>query len=431
MKSYKETLNFLYSQLPMFQRLGKIAIKKNLTNIIKLCDYLGNPQNKFKSIHVAGTNGKGSVSHILASIFHKHGYKTGLYTSPHYKDFRERIKVDGVYISEINVRIFLDKIEPVLKSIGPSFFEITVAMAFWYFAEKKCDITIIETGLGGRLDSTNILNPVLSIITNIGYDHQSMLGNTLQEIAVEKAGIIKENIPVLIGEKQEEVRDVFKAKAKKEISDIHFASDLISVTKLSSNLQTSRFQASNLINKKFEVDLSGPFVERNLKTSLGALILLSRNLPGFYLQSSMIVDALSKIKKLTNYLGRWHILSLPGQKPIIIADSAHNREGLTIAFDEISRLTYKKLHIITGFVMEKDLDSIIDLFPSKAHYYFAKADIPRGMNVDELTATFQKNGRNGRAYVSVKNAYNAALRKAGTEDLVLVIGSIFVIAEIL
>jgi dihydrofolate synthase/folylpolyglutamate synthase len=415
----------------MYQRQGKAAFKKDLTNIIKLCEYLGNAQNDIKTIHIAGTNGKGSVSHILSAILQNHGFKIGLYTSPHYKDFRERIKINGNYISRTEVRQFVASIQAVLNSIQPSFFEITVAMAFWYFKKKECDFAVIETGLGGRLDSTNIITPLISVITNIGLDHQNMLGSTLEEIAGEKAGIIKKNVPLVIGEKQEQIQYIFDNKAKECRADLYFAEDLVDLKRITEDQLVNRFKASTYDGTEISCDLHGPFVQRNLITSLATFETLKRYHPGLGLSQTKALDAVNKIKSLTNYIGRWQLLSHSGETPKIIADSAHNREGLELVFMQISKLGFRRLHIVTGFVMEKEIDTIIDLFPINASYYFAKADIPRGMKTDILQNAFLKHGRRGRAYVSVKNALKAAKRSADTNDLILIVGSIFIVAEIL
>ncbi len=412
----------------MYQRLGSAAYKKDLTNTIKLCEYTGNPQNNIKTIHIAGTNGKGTTTHIIAGGLQAQGYKVGVYTSPHYKDFRERIKINGTYIPKRFIIDFLNRYSKELEEIQPSFFEMTVAMAFLYFDEEKVDFAVIETGLGGRLDSTNVIIPLLSVITNISFDHQSMLGNTLAEIAGEKAGIIKNNIPVIIGESQKETDHVFIQKAIEMSAPVYFANDHIQLT------QTGFTDQNKIYNIKYNqqiwienltTDLSGPFQERNIITGMYALKQLSETVN---INIEKLKLFFADLKSKTGYFGRWQIL---GSNPLIIADSAHNEGGLKIILREIQELKYKNLHIIIGFVNDKELSSVLELFPKKAIYYFAKANIPRGLNAALLKTEGEKYGLSGKSYISVRKALAAAKIKAHSDDLVFIGGSIFVVAEVI
>lgn len=412
----------------MYQRLGSAAYKKDLTNTIKLCEYTGNPQNNIKTIHIAGTNGKGTTTHIIAGGLQAQGYKVGVYTSPHYKDFRERIKINGTYIPKRFIIDFLNRYSKELEKIQPSFFEMTVAMAFLYFDEEKVDFAVIETGLGGRLDSTNVIIPLLSVITNISFDHQSMLGNTLAEIAGEKAGIIKNNIPVIIGESQKETDHVFIQKAIEMSAPVYFANDHIQLT------QTGFTDQNKIYNIKYNqqiwienltTDLSGPFQERNIITGMYALKQLSETVN---INIEKLKLFFADLKSKTGYFGRWQIL---GSNPLIIADSAHNEGGLKIILREIQELKYKNLHIIIGFVNDKELSSVLELFPKKAIYYFAKANIPRGLNAALLKTEGEKYGLSGKSYISVRKALAAAKIKAHSDDLVFIGGSIFVVAEVI
>lgn len=421
--TYSEVTEFLFSQLPMYQRQGVSAFKKNLDNIIALCKLLGNPQDKIRSIHIAGTNGKGSVSHMIAAGLQANGYKVGVYTSPHYKDYRERIKINGILIPEADVISFVKELKEDFEKIKPSFFEITVALAFAYFAMEKVDVAIIETGLGGRLDSTNIINPELSIITNISLDHTAMLGNTLELIAGEKAGIIKENVPVIIGEYQDEVNQVFSQKAEKMNTELYQA-DLNS--KLVGDTDLFTFERTDKNWKiSFKSDKSNPYQVKNLVTSLYALSILKDK---FDLEDSKIASGLENMNQLTYYIGRWMTIQ---NNPKVIFDSAHNEAGVKLLSDEINKLSYNKLHIVWGAASDKDVESIFKLLPSEATYYFAKADIPRGMNADSLKARAKAIGLKGYDYPSVSSAYRTALTSANREDLVIVAGSIFVVAEVL
>ena len=408
---YAATLDYLFTRLPMYQRTGAAAMKKDLTNIRLLLDELGNPQRQYRCLHVGGTNGKGTVSHLLAAALQAHGFRTGLYTSPHYKDFRERIKVDGQFIPEANVVAFVERIQPAIERISPSFFEITVAMAFLYFAEAQVEWAVVEVGLGGRLDSTNIIDPELAVITNIGYDHMQLLGDTLPEIAGEKAGIIKAQRPVVIGETQPETEPVFRDKARAVEAPITFA--------------------DREARHPYETDLRGPFAEKNLQTAHVALQRLSvaAALP---LDPARISYAFNHVHSLTYYIGRWQTLA--DGDPLVLADSAHNGEGLRPVLERLNALISEReghLHIVLGVVNDKDLSKALPLFPAGARYYFVKADIPRGLPAEDLQDAASNYGLVGKAYGSVADGYRAARSAAAGRDVVFVGGSIFTVAEVL
>lgn len=431
MKKYATILQYMYQQLPMYQRVGATAFKKDLSNIKALCAALGNPEQQFRAIHIAGTNGKGSTGHLLSGILQAGGYKVGLYTSPHYRDFRERIKINGNYISKAAVVQFVEENKALFGEIRPSFFEITVALAFQYFAHQKVDIAIIETGLGGRLDSTNIIMPLLSVITNISFDHQQFLGDTLPEIASEKAGIIKANIPVIIGEEQAESSTVFEAKAQSLNAPLSYASQHIKVALLDSNLTHSYYKidkGDQLFFEKIKINLHGSFQTKNIATALHTIAILQQYYTDFKIDKKTIATAFEDLKKTTNYHGRWQLL---GQNPTIIADSAHNEGGLKVVMAQLQTQSYQQLHIVLGTVKDKKLEKILKFFPKDAIYYFAKAAIPRGLEAKKLQTQAAELGLKGRAYVSVKNALQAAKRKAAKEDLIFVGGSIFVVAELI
>lgn len=427
-QKYKETVEFLFSNLPMYQRVGAAAYREDLTNIKKLCDFLDNPQDKIKTIHVAGTNGKGSTSYMLSAILQAHGLKIGLHISPHYKDFRERIRINGIYVSKKFVIEFTDRIREVVADIQPSFFEMAVAMAFEYFYQQKVDVAIIEVGMGGRLDSTNIITPLLSVITNISFDHQQFLGDTLPAIAGEKAGIIKNNIPVVIGETQAETKPVFDAKAAEMnapivYADAHFAA--IPVENTLTHTTFDIYQDGTLIYPQLNANLSGDFQVKNIQTVLQAVELLKSN---FSLQETNIRQGLQDLKALTRFIGRWQII---GENPTIIADSGHNEGGIRLVLINLKRLTYKKLHFVMGIVNDKDFNEMFELLPKNAVYYFAKANIPRGLNAKALQKQAANFNLKGKTYTSVKNALKAAKRNADPEDLIFVGGSIFVVAEVI
>lgn len=403
--NYQDTVNWMFKQLPMYQNQGKTAFKKDLANTHLLATHLKNPQNKFKSIHVAGTNGKGSTSHMLASVLQEAGYKVGLYTSPHLKDFRERIKINGKMVSQQFVIGFIKRNLSFFESNKLSFFEMTVGMAFDYFSRQNVDIAVIEVGLGGRLDSTNIITPEVSVITNIGFDHVQFLGDTYEAIAKEKAGIIKPNVPVVIGETQKETNDVFIAIAEKNNAQIYFADQLIKTT--------------------YQSDLKGNYQKHNLKTVVQTLKVLNGRT--VHISEANVKSGLLNVVKNTGLKGRWQVLQ---EQPKIICDTAHNKEGLHYVMHQIKAETFKTLHMVFGVVNDKDLNAIIPLLPKHAIYYFCKPDVPRGLDVNVLKSHFSENGYRGTAYSSVKNALDAAKNKAVNDDLIYIGGSTFVVAEI-
>ena len=403
--NYLETINWMFSQLPMYQNQGKTAYKEDLSNTNKLVNHLKNSHQKFKSVHVAGTNGKGSTSHMLASILQEAGYKVGLYTSPHLKDFRERIKINGKEISKQFVIGFIKRNKTFFEANSLSFFEMTVGMAFDYFAKQKVNIAIIEVGLGGRLDSTNVITPEVSVITNIGIDHTQFLGNTLELIAKEKAGIIKPNIPVVIGETQKETEPIFLDLANRNNSEILFA--------------------DKVINQDYKCDLKGSYQIKNIKTAVQTIHSLNKS--GFKISSDNIKKGFLNVIKNTGLLGRWQTLQ---EEPKVICDTAHNKEGLIYIMNQLKGESYENLHVVLGFVNDKDLNTIIDLFPKNATYYFCKPAINRGLDADVLRNVFTKNGYSGNSYKSVNEALNTAKKRANSSDLIYVGGSTFVVAEI-
>jgi dihydrofolate synthase/folylpolyglutamate synthase len=434
--SYQDTLDYLYSRLPMFSRIGAAAIKNDLNNTIAICDFLGNPQHKFKTIHIAGTNGKGSTSHMLASIFQEAGYTTGLYTSPHLNDYRERIKVNGVMCSQQFVTNFTNKVKGLIEKIEPSFFEITVGMAFDYFAQQKCDIAIIETGLGGRLDSTNVIHPELSIITNIGWDHMALLGNTLPEIAAEKAGIIKSETPVVISEVVNETKNIFEEKANAVNSPIYFAEDFIAFNSFQNNWKSSLFEFTQplihlldapLFQKTFtiECDLPGKYQNKNLKGVLVAAQILATM--GWKLSASKITKALLNVKKNTGLMGRWECIQ---DSPKLVLDVAHNEPGIIALLDQLAGIHYNQLHIVTGMVRDKDIDTVLHLLPKEAIYYYTQSHIPRALPAIELAEKGNAILRSGQHYDNVNIAIMQANKNANPQDLILVIGSVFLVAEV-
>lgn len=427
--SYQETLEFLYAQLPMFQRVGAVAFKKDLGNTKALCKTLGNPEKRFKSIHIAGTNGKGSVSHMLAAILQSAGYKTGLYTSPHLRDFRERIRIDGHMISEQEVVAFTDKMRPVIAGVSPSFFELTVAMAFDQFAQNEVDIAVIETGLGGRLDSTNVITPILSVITNIGWDHMDLLGDTLPLIAAEKAGIIKPDVPIVVGELQEEVAAVFEQHANERRSLLKFASKSWEARKSGESNGQQFFDVYKNGKPKFgdlATDQLGIYQARNLVTVLAAMEQLQAQ--GWDLEEDSLRKGIASVGKLTGFKGRWSILQ---QDPLVVADTAHNEPGIKLLLQQIDQTPHDKLHMVISMVKDKDIEKVLSLLPKNAIYYFSKAGIPRGMEAELLREKASQHGLQGVGYLSLKEAYNEALAKAGKKDLVLVGGSTFTVAELI
>lgn len=426
--TYQQTLDYLVTRLPLFSKTGVDAYKKDITNTVLLCKAAGDPQNKIKTIHVAGTNGKGSTSHMLAAIFQQCGYKTGLYTSPHLKDFRERIKVNGEFIEEGFIVSFVERIKNVSEKINPSFFELTVVMAFQYFEEQKVDIAIIETGLGGRLDSTNIITPQLSIITNIGYDHMNILGDTLEKIAFEKAGIIKQNVPVVIGEIIPETKDVFIKKAKQCNAEIIFAEDLFKISNAvldNKNLEVEVSEINTRQKEKYNLDLNGIYQKKNLLTVLAAINALNKL--GYKLEKENIKTALSSVKKLTGLHGRWDIIH---ERPTIALDVAHNEDGIKQLLHQISLCDYNNLHIVFGIVKDKDSNKILSLLPQDAIYYFTKAQIPRALSEEDLAMQAKVHNLKGEKYPEVNQALTHALQSANKEDLIVVCGSVYLVGEV-
>jgi dihydrofolate synthase/folylpolyglutamate synthase len=422
---YRDALNYMYQHLPMFQRIGSAAYKANLDNTIAICNALNNPQNYFPSVHIAGTNGKGSTSHMLAAAFQSAGYKTGLYTSPHLKDFRERIKVNGKMISKKYVAQFIELHQSFFNEINPSFFEMTVGMAFQYFKDKKVDVAIIETGLGGRLDSTNVINPVVSVITNISYDHMALLGNTLPLIAKEKAGIIKSHIPVVIGESQPEVKMVFTEMAKKFNAPIYFADKHYKViaNPLSDVMQV--YQHKTKYFKSIKPQLQGIYQLKNIATVLQTIEVINSN--GFKINKHHAKAGIKHVVDLTGLSGRWQVLS---KKPFCIADSGHNEAGIKFVLQQLKQTPHHQLHFVLGMVNDKDITKILRMLPKSAIYYFCKANIPRGLQVTELSRMASEAGLKGKTYQSVRAAYNAAKKAAAINDLVFIGGSTFTVAEV-
>ncbi|MCX2482686.1 bifunctional folylpolyglutamate synthase/dihydrofolate synthase [Pedobacter sp. MR2016-24] len=427
--TYSETLEYLYSRLPMFTRIGAAAIKKDLHNTIALCEHLGNPQHKFKTIHIAGTNGKGSTSHMLAAVLQKAGYKTGLYTSPHLKDFRERIRINGEMIPESFVTDFVAQEKELIEDISPSFFEVTVGLAFDYFAKEKVDIAVIETGLGGRLDSTNIITPELSVITNISLDHTNLLGNTIPEIAYEKAGIIKNQIPVVIGERQAETTTVFVDKAAETNSAIIFASDLLHVSdtfRKDTFLITSVYQEHSLLYPELRLDLTGSYQLKNILTVIQSVILLNKI--GFEITDEAITSAIANTKGLTGLRGRWDILS---EHPLIICDTGHNVAGIKEVMENINATPHDQLHIVIGMLKDKDITTVLQLLPASATYYFCQPDLERAMSAEELSGQAKAFNLKGNIFGSVAEAIGNAKANADPNDLIFIGGSTFVVAEAL
>ena len=404
--NYEETLEWLYAQLPMYQRQGAVAYKKDLSNTHLLAKHLNNPEKKFKSIHIAGTNGKGSVSHMLASILHEAGYKVGLYTSPHLKDFRERIRINGQKIESEYITKFIAQHQSFFEENLFSFFEMTVGLAFQYFTDLAVDIAVIETGLGGRLDSTNIILPEISVITNIGLDHTSILGNTLEEIAVEKAGIIKPKVPVIIGRSLPETKPIFKKTARLNRSPIYWAEEHKEIL--------------------FDSDLQGDYQEENIRTAMKACSVLQKQ--EWSLTDEHLKNGFRNVVKNTSLLGRWQVLQ---HKPKVICDTAHNADGLRIVIKQIMAEPYASLHIVLGMVRDKDLIEILRLFPTDAHYYFTKPNMSRGLDEKVLQQKAKLFQLRGETYRTVKEAYKTAVKNADPSDFIYIGGSTFVVAEVI
>ena len=425
---YNQTLDYLYNRLPMFSRIGAAAYKKDLHNTIALCDAIGNPETKFRSVHIAGTNGKGSVSHMLAAIFQTAGYKTGLYTSPHLKDFRERIKINGEMIPKEEVVEFTERIQAQIDAIEPSFFEVTVAMAYDYFAREKVDIAIIETGLGGRLDSTNIITPEVSVITNIGWDHMNLLGDTLEKIAGEKAGIIKPGVPAVIGETLPETLPVFEQTARVKNSPLYLANErrkvysrewknhLLEVTIAAEGKET---------HQTYTLDLAGVYQVKNLLTVLETIDRLREK--GWVLKEEAISDGLRNSKKLSGLHGRWEVIHTD---PLLILDVAHNVDGIQQLLEQVKLTPHDQLHVILGMVKDKDVEKVLAILPQKANYYFSQAGIQRAMDASDLQQLAANFNLDGNTFSSVNTAIYAASLKAKKQDLIVVCGSIFLVGEV-
>lgn len=427
--TYEETIGYLYERLPMFTRTGSAALKEGLGNIIQFCDKLHNPQNSFKSIHIAGTNGKGSTSHILAAVLQQAGYKTGLYTSPHLKDFRERIRVNGKMVPKKFVTEFVKNEKSFIEQIEPSFFEVTVAMAFEYFKQSDVEIAVIEVGLGGRLDSTNIITPILSLVTNISLDHTYLLGNTLPEIAKEKAGIIKPHVPVVIGEYDSATADVFIQKSTETESELEFASQQYKIEKTEVTASTLQFdikKGSQLLYAHLALDLKGVYQQKNILTVIAAIEKL--NELSITIHEKDMRYALENVKKLTGLSGRWQVL---GNHPLIICDTGHNEAGIREVVQNIQTTPFKKLHMVVGMVKDKDIHTVLDILPTNAQYYFCAPALERALSADELHNLARTHDLKGKMYTSVIEAFNAAKSNAVAEDFIFVGGSTFVVAEVL
>lgn len=426
--NYPETLQWMFAQLPMYQRVGAAAYKADLSNTVRLLELLEHPEHHFPAIHIAGTNGKGSVSHMIAAVLQTAGYKTALYTSPHLRDFRERIRINGELIPEENVVSFIEKHKHNFEAMQLSFFEMTVGMAFDFFASEKVDIAVIETGMGGRLDSTNLVNPVLSVITNIGYDHMQFLGDTLPKIAAEKAGIIKSGVPVIIGETQPEVKEVFTEKAAEQGTNVHFADQLFEARRIQQESQMSQrfdiWKADQIYYEDLALPLLGHYQQMNLVTAVCALDMIRDQ---FKWSDNDLWHGMENVVQLTGLKGRWQVL---GRMPLCVADTGHNAAGIRQNMMQLSQLRYEKLHIVLGVVNDKKLDDILQLLPANAQYYFCRPDIPRGLEEEELAKIAFSYGLRGEVYHTVTEAYRHARELAGAKDVVFVGGSTFVVAEL-
>jgi dihydrofolate synthase/folylpolyglutamate synthase len=428
-KEYQETLDFMYSQLPMFHRIGKAAYKANLDNAHALDSLCGFPHKKYKTIHIAGTNGKGSVSHMLASVLQQAGYKTGLFTSPHLVDFRERIRMNGEMIPEEAVIAFVDKYKKQFGEIKPSFFEMTSAMAFEYFASEGADIAVIETGLGGRLDSTNIIAPELSVITNIGFDHMELLGDTLSKIAVEKAGIIKPGVPVVVGEVTAETSAVFESVARDKKAPLCYAEKIYSATSLGFDHKFQRLRVDGTKpghSEIYQLDLKGLYQQKNICTVLAATDLL--NSKNIKIRPEDVKAGLSAASANTGLKGRWQVLA---ENPLIVCDTGHNEDGIRWVAQQLNEVPHDKLHIVFGVVKDKDIAHILPLLPAEAEYYFTRANIPRALDENELKRMANAAGLRGNSYPTVDAAINFAKKNARTNDLIFIGGSTFIVADAL
>jgi len=429
---YPEILQYLHDQLPMFHRVGPAAYKANLDNTLALSEYFNYPERKFKSIHIAGTNGKGSVAHMIASVLQEKGLKTGLGTSPHLKDFRERIRVDGKMISKEYICNFFNNHLDFINHTSPSFFEMTIALTFKYFADEKVDVAVIETGMGGRLDSTNIISPLLSVITNIGLDHANLLGNTIEKIAVEKAGIIKPKTPVVVGRTQNNIFDIFIRTAEQNNCECFFADKTYKVTPLSINDNTPAGAYKYLVNRTgrqdtIEAGLGGIYQAENIATVLQSFDILNSQ-AGLNISDEQVYSGIKNVVSNTGLMGRWQVLGL---QPLVICDTGHNAEAVKIILDHLNNLQYEKLHFVLGLMNDKDIDDILMLLPEDALYYFTNAKLPRALDAYTLQDKARRFDLQGEAHETVDKAFTAAKSSAGRDDLVFVGGSTFVIAEVL
>lgn len=425
--SYDDAIQFLYSNLPMFQRIGAAALKNDLSNTIKLCEALGNPQQKFKTIHIAGTNGKGSSSHMISSVLQEAGYNTGLYTSPHLKDFTERVRLNGELVPRSFVLDFVNRIEPYIHAIKPSFFEITVAMAFDYYAEARVDVAVIETGLGGRLDSTNVITPLVSLITNIGWDHKDILGDTLEKIAYEKAGIIKVGIPVVISEQQEGIDKLFIQRSRELNAPLTFATEQYTIDPIDNDVtQNLRVKKNGqVLYEAIRLPLQGSYQQKNLAGVLAVIDVL--RMRGLIITDNQVQMGLQHAVVNTHLKGRWQVLS---RKPLLICDTGHNLEGIREVVKQIRAQPYQRLFMVIGMVKDKDIQAILDELPKEASYFFCQASIPRALPAEDLRRAAEQAGLYGRAIVHVNDAIHAARQEAKENDLIFVGGSTFVVAEI-
>lgn len=422
--NYQETCNWLFAQLPMFQREGQAAYKANLDNTLRLDEHFRHPHRRFKTIHVAGTNGKGSVSHMLASILQEAGYKTGLYTSPHLKDFRERIKINGEMIPEEYVTGFVEQNQDFFAALHPSFFEMTVAMAFKYFADREVDVAVIEVGLGGRLDSTNIITPLTSVITNISFDHMALLGDTLEKIAAEKSGIIKPHIPVVIGTRDRNYDFVFEGKARSCDAPLTFASDEWKIRQ-NNDGSYDLSHRSGISFSSLVCELKGSYQRKNIPTVLESVLSLQNS--GLAIREEHIRNGIACVIRNTGLHGRWEKLA---NTPYTVCDTGHNIDGLTEVVAQLRSCTYRHLHFVIGMVNDKDVNSVLRILPREATYYFCKASIPRAMNEQELAGKARSCGLQGTTYPTVSEAYAAARKNAIPEDIIYIGGSTFVVAEV-
>ncbi|MBN1463724.1 MAG: bifunctional folylpolyglutamate synthase/dihydrofolate synthase [Paludibacteraceae bacterium] len=427
---YQQTIDFLYGNLPMFQRTGPRGYKIDLSTTLEIDAYFDFPHRAYKTIHIAGTNGKGSVANALAAVLQAAGYKTGLYTSPHLLDFRERIRVDGSMIPENDVVRFISENMGLIEKLHPSFFELTTAMAFEYFKKQSVDVAVIETGLGGRLDSTNVINPVVSVITNIGLDHTDLLGNTIEQIAIEKAGIIKNNVPLVVGEWTTKTAGIFEDAANTKNAAIFFADKNLSVVDAfftdSDKQVLSISKDSQVVFPNLEIDLMGFYQQKNILTVLQTIEILIQN--GFLLEKEDIYTALANICASTGFAGRWQVLA---NNPLIVCDTGHNEHGLALVLNQLKQIKFRNLHIIIGFVEDKKIDGILTMLPKDAKYYITQASVPRALNCNVLHTRCSEVGLVGNAYPDINSAYHEAITNANENDMIFVGGSTFIVADFL